>query len=88
MLHIKVDLIPQGNESERRQINEVWIANIGQKGSARAMGSTYWYGVFLRHPREQGGIPDYKVRHDRNKSVWMLLRLALGRMLQRNSNSF
>ena len=74
MIHVKVDLVPFGEEDGRRQISEIYIGNIGQEMAGKCR-----YAVYLEDPR--GKIPrpkpDTKVYHSRQEGVEILIGIAL-----------
>jgi hypothetical protein len=78
VLEIKIDLVPMGQEEGRKQIENMFIANVGH-----AYGSTFKYKAWIRDPRflktpaqkEKHCIAT--VLHDQNESAWKLVQEVL-----------
>ena len=74
MLHVKVDLVPFGQEDGRRQILELYIANMGRISPIH-----YEYHVWTEDPRgkELRPEPAVAVDHSRDDGAWILVKKCI-----------
>lgn len=74
MLHVKIDLVPFGHEDNRKQISEIFIANVGVNGD----GSVNYY-VWKKDPRFPANPrkPDAKCKHKREDGCDILVMKAI-----------
>lgn len=74
MLHIKIDLVPFGEEAQRKQIQELFIANMGRISPIH-----YEYYVWTEDPRDKQPRPEplVSVDHHRDDGAWILVKKAL-----------
>jgi len=74
MLRVTVELVPFGDESKKRKIGEMVIANDGS-GDISTASYQAWIGA-----DDHSGDPamfSKLERHDRSKSVWELIKLLI-----------
>ena len=76
MLRIKVELVPFGDENEKRDLGELLIANTLVRGQYDP--STYVYDCHLSPDQYLGvGSRVASVEHRQHEGMWMLVRKAL-----------
>lgn len=75
MLHVKIDLVPFGQDNDRRQISEIYIGNVGYATKGKTK-----YHVYLEDPRKgpvRQVIPDAVALHKREDGAEVLVMLAI-----------
>lgn len=77
MLHVKIDLVPFGQEDGRRQISEIFIGNFGKLQSGE-----YRYAVYRKDPRPNGDFDkfDVVVFHNREDGCEVLTMKAIKKL--------
>lgn len=80
MLHVKVDLVPFGEESGRTKILDMYIANVGRISPIH-----YEYHVWTEDPRALEAIPEplVSVHHCRDDGAWILVKKCIEALEQK-----
>lgn len=73
MLHVKIDIVPFGEEEGREQIKELYIANVG-----RVDGDVCKYDVYLKDPRfMKKRVVDGTYEHARADGAFICVEKAI-----------
>jgi hypothetical protein len=74
MLHVKIDLVPFGQEEGRRQILDLYIANVGRISPIH-----HEYHVWCEDPRGVQPRPEplVSVDHMRDDGAWILVKKCI-----------
>lgn len=73
MLKVTVELIPNGDESKKETISEVFISNTLERSPFGGEGYIYNYDGWMNSNYREVEVGDL-VHHNRNDHVWYLIR--------------
>ncbi len=79
MIKVTVEIIPNGEESKKEKISEVFITNTSVRSPLGSNGFLYDYDGWLSENEYSELELSDRVHHERHKNVWWLVRnVAMG----------